>query len=82
MKKLADDQCPSINEGSITISHIMSKQPFTMLMDWPEIGCLMEVSIMYDIMHILPFNFVRQKYSGDFVHIISCLAEHKMLLAN
>ena len=50
LKKLADDQCSSITEGIIYhIKHNVSIQPFTIEIDWPEIGHLMEVSIMFDI---------------------------------
>ncbi len=49
LKKLADDQCSSITKGSIYhIKHI-DIQPFIMGVDWPEIGRLMEASIMFDI---------------------------------
>ena len=49
LKKLADNQCSSMTKDSIFhIKHI-SIQPFTMGVDWAEIGCLIEVSIMFDI---------------------------------
>ena len=34
-KKLADNQCSSVSKGSI-LSNIMSIQPFTMGVDWPD----------------------------------------------
>ena len=46
LKKLADDQCSSITKGSSYHIKHMYIQPFTKLVDWPEIGCLMEVSTM------------------------------------
>ncbi len=49
MKKLADDQCFSPIKGSIYHIKHTSIQPFTMGVDLPEIGCLMEVSIMFGI---------------------------------
>ena len=47
LKKLADDQCSSITKGSIFYIKHMYIQPKTMGVDWPEITCLMEVSIMF-----------------------------------
>ena len=50
LKNLADYQCSVITKESIYhIEHILI-QPFIMGVDWPEIGCLMEVSrpIMFD----------------------------------
>ncbi len=58
LKKLADDQISSITKGSIYHIKHMSIQPFTMAMYWPEITRLMEVSIIFDILHILCFYFV------------------------
>ena len=49
MKKLADDQCSSTSKGSIYHIKYMSIQSFTIGVNWPGIGCLMEVSIMSDI---------------------------------
>ncbi len=49
LKKLADDQCSSISKGSIYHINHMDMQPFTTVVSWPEIGCLMEVSTMFDI---------------------------------
>ena len=37
----------------------MSIQPFIKGMDWPEIGCWIEVSIMCRYLHVLHFYFVR-----------------------
>ncbi len=36
-------------------------QPFTMGVEWHEIGCLMEVSIIFDTCTLLHFYFVRQR---------------------
>ena len=47
----------------------MVRQPFTMVVDWPEIGCLMEVSYYVWYMHILCIYFVRQNYSSVAVHV-------------
>ncbi len=49
LKQIADDQCSSITKGNIYHIKHMSIQPFTMGVDWPEIGCLIEVSVMLDI---------------------------------
>ncbi len=49
MKKLADDQRSSITKGSIYHIKHMYIQPFTTVVDWPEIRCLREVSTMFDI---------------------------------
>ncbi len=49
LKKLADDRYSSITKGSIYHIKHMFIQPFTMDMGWPEIGCLMEVSVMLNI---------------------------------
>ena len=49
MKKLADDQCSSITKGSIYHIKHMYTQPFTTVVDWPEIWWLMEVSTMFYI---------------------------------
>ena len=56
-EKLADDQCSSITEGSIYhVSHVYI-QPFTTVVDWPEIVCLMEVSIMFNICRYCVFTW-------------------------
>ncbi len=61
LKKLADDQCSSITKGSIYLyMNHMYIQPFTTKVDWPEIGCLMEVSVLY--MQILRFYLGRQTF--------------------
>ena len=44
---LADDQCSWNTKGSIYHIKHMSTQLFTMGVDWHEIGCLMDVSIMF-----------------------------------
>ncbi len=49
LQKLADDQYSSIPKGSIHHVKYMSIQPFTMGVDWLQIGYLMEVSVMFDI---------------------------------
>ncbi len=46
LQKLEDDQCALITKGSIYHIKCMSIQPFAMGVDWPEIRCLMEVSII------------------------------------
>ena len=38
----------------------LSIQPFTMEVDWPKIGCLMEVSIMFDICTYCIFTLYRR----------------------
>ncbi len=47
MKKLADDQFSSITKGSIYHIKRMYIEPFTTVVDWPEIRCLMEVYTMF-----------------------------------
>ena len=48
IKKLAENQCSSITKGNIYhIKHIHTT--FTMVVDWPEIECSMEVFTMFDI---------------------------------
>ena len=47
LKKLADDQCSLITKGSIYHIKHMSIQPFTKGVNWPEIGCLMEVCLIF-----------------------------------
>ena len=49
MEKLAVDQCSSIIKGSIYHTKQISIHLFIMGVDWPEIRCLMEVSVMFDI---------------------------------
>ena len=49
LKKLADDQYSSIIKDSIYHIKLISIQPFTMAVDWHGTGCLMEVSVMFDI---------------------------------
>ena len=49
LKKSTDDQCSPRTKDSIYHIKHMSIQPFTMGVDWPEIGRLVEVSIMLDI---------------------------------
>ncbi len=49
LKKLADDQYSSITKGSIYCINQMYIQPFTTVVDWSEIGCLMEVFTMFYI---------------------------------
>ncbi len=45
--KLPDDQCSSMTKGSIYYINHMYIQPFTAVVDQPEIGCLMEVSTTF-----------------------------------
>ncbi len=47
LKKLADDQYSSITKGSIYNFKHVYIQPFTTVVDWPEIWCLMEVTTMF-----------------------------------
>ncbi len=47
LQKLADDQYSSITKGSIYHIKHMYIQPFTTIVDWSEIRCLMEVSAMF-----------------------------------
>ncbi len=49
LTKLADDQCSSITKGSIYHIKHMYIHPFTTVVDWLEIGSLMEVSAMFYI---------------------------------
>ncbi len=49
LKKLADDQCSSITNGSTYHSNQVYIQLLTMGVDWPKIGCQMEVSIVFAI---------------------------------
>ena len=49
LKKLADDQCSSISKSSIYYIKHRHIQSFSMGVDLPEIGCLMEVSTMFYI---------------------------------
>ncbi len=48
LKKL-DNLWSSITKGSIYHIKNMYIQPFSMVVDWPEIWCLMEVSTMFHI---------------------------------
>ncbi len=52
LKKLADNQCPTITKGSIYHIKHMSIQPFTKLVEGPDIELSIEVPtimIMFDI---------------------------------
>ncbi len=57
LKKLADDQCSSITKGSIYHIKHMYMQLFRMEVDWPEIGCLMEISTMFYICRYYVFTW-------------------------
>ncbi len=57
LKKLADDQCSSIAKGSIYHITHMYIHPFTTVVDWPEIECLMEVSTMFYICRYCIFTW-------------------------
>ncbi len=57
LKKLADDQCSSMTKGSIYHINHMYMQPFTTNVDWPEIGCLMEVSTLLYICRYCVFTW-------------------------
>ena len=53
VKKLAEDKlCSSITEDRM-YHKINVHVPFTIVADWPEIVCLMEVSIMFDSVFLL-----------------------------
>ena len=57
LKKLADGRCSSITKGSIChVKHVYI-QPFTTVVDWPEIACLMEVSTMFYICRYCVFTW-------------------------
>ena len=62
LKKLADDQYSSITKGSIYHIKHMYIQPFTTIVDWPEIWCLMEVSSMFYICRYCVFT-----WDGSFI---------------
>ena len=49
LKKFAVNQCSSITKGSIYHIKHNVHTTITTGVDWPEIGCLMEVSVMFDI---------------------------------
>ncbi len=72
VKKLADDQCSSITKGSIHIKQL-SIQPFTMGVDWPEIGYLMDIYYVW-YLHILHFYFVWQHCASFAWHTINHLS--------
>ncbi len=57
LKKLADDQCSLITKAVSTMWNIMYIQPFTTVVDWPEIGCLMEVSTVFHICRYCVFTW-------------------------
>ncbi len=57
LKKLADDQCSSITKGSIYHIKYMYIHPFTIVVNWPEIGGLMEVSTMFYICRYCVFTW-------------------------
>ena len=61
---LADDKRSSITKDSIYHIKHMYIQPFTTVVDWPEIGCLMEVSTLFYILQILRFYLWGQIQSG------------------
>ncbi len=48
LKKLSDDQCSSITKDSIYHIRHIYVQLFTTVVDWPEIGSLMEVFTMFN----------------------------------
>ncbi len=57
LKKLADGQCSSITKGSIYHTKHMYIQPFTTVVDWPDIRCLMEVTTMFYICRYCVFTW-------------------------
>ncbi len=57
LKKLADDQCYSKTKSSMYHINPMYIQLFTIVVDWPEIGCLKEVSTMFHICSYCVFTW-------------------------
>ena len=57
LKKLADNHCSSITKGRIYHVNHMYIQPFTTVVDWPEIGCLKEVSALLYICRYCVFTW-------------------------
>ena len=51
LKKLADDQCSFITEGSIYYIKHMHVQLFSMEVDWPEIWCLWKYLLCFIFAH-------------------------------
>ncbi len=81
LKKLADDQCSSITKGSIYHIKPTYIQPFTTVVDWPEIGCLMEVSTMFHICRYCIFTWggryeLTRCFEGVFLPHTPCF-QHK-----
>ncbi len=84
LKKLADDHCSSITKGSIYHVKHMYVQPFTTVVDWPEIGRLMEVSSMFyicrycvllgtaELSYLYTFVY-RQGWTNPWIHLINTL---------
>ncbi len=67
-KKLADNQCSPITEGGI---YYMSIQPFTMIVNWPEIGSLMDISMMFDVCTYCVFTLYNRPVWLDDLYIIN-----------
>ncbi len=61
LKKLADDQCSSITIKSINCIKQNNIQPFTTVVDWPEIWRLMEVSTMFYVCRYCVFTWYGRK---------------------
>ncbi len=57
LKELAGDQCSSLTKGSIYHIKHMYIQPFTTVVDWPGIWCLMEVSTMFYVCRYCVFTW-------------------------
>ncbi len=81
LKKLADDQYSSITKGSIKHIKHMYIHHFTTVVNWPEIGCWMEVSTMFYICRYCDFTLWGRVYGmslwryifrGDWYYSSSC----------
>ncbi len=57
LKWWADHQSSSITKGGIYHIKHMYIQPFTIVADWPEIWCLLEVSAMFYICRYCVFTW-------------------------
>ncbi len=66
-RKLGDDQCSSVTKASVYHIKHMYIQPLITVVDWPEIWCLMEVSVLFYISRYCDFTW----YSRDAIHEIS-----------
>ncbi len=89
LKKLADDQYSSITKDSIYHIKHMYIQPFTTIVDWPEIVCFMEVSTMFHICRYCIFTWwgsatdaVHQVLRAILALIIVCFDSWTALINN